>query len=77
MGRIRTAVILTKRSCCCRWLNRKGQDGKLAAEGGPIREFPEDGTVDEALKELSRRQSEDAETRRCMFLAYVRRRRYV
>eukprot|EP00903_Cladosiphon_okamuranus_P011413 g10756.t1 len=56
------------------WLNRKDENGRLAAEGGPIMEFPEDGTVDEALKELSRRQSQDAETRRCMFLAYVRRR---
>eukprot|EP00752_Nemacystus_decipiens_P005882 g5316.t1 len=58
------------------WLNRKGPDGTLAAQGGPIMEFPEDGTVEEALAELFRRQSEDAESRRCMFLAYVRRKSY-
>ncbi|CAN0258812.1 unnamed protein product, partial [Hapterophycus canaliculatus] len=51
------------------WLNRKEADGvTLAAEGGPIMEFPEDGTAEEALAELSRRQSGDAETKRCLFL---------
>ncbi|CAM9921014.1 unnamed protein product, partial [Ectocarpus fasciculatus] len=57
------------------WLNRKGEDGvSLGAEGGPIMLFPEDGTVDEAMAELYRRQSEYAETRRCMFLAGIARR---
>ncbi|CAM9143706.1 unnamed protein product [Ectocarpus sp. 12 AP-2014] len=57
------------------WLNRKGEDGvSLGAEGGPIMPFPEDGTVDEAMAELYRRQSEYAESRRCMFLAGIARR---
>ncbi|CAN0170864.1 unnamed protein product, partial [Ectocarpus sp. 8 AP-2014] len=57
------------------WLNRKGEDGvSLGAEGGPIMPFSEDGTVDEAMAELYRRQSEYAESRRCMFLAGIARR---
>ncbi len=47
----------------------------LAAEGGPIMEVPQDFTVDEAMSELFRRQSEFAEARRCLFKGAMYRRR--
>ena len=57
-----------------RWLNRRGEDGTaLGAPGGPIIEFTE-GTIDEAIAELYRRESEDAEAKRCRFTSYVTKR---
>ena len=57
-----------------RWLNKRGPLGNpLGSEGGPINTF--NGTVEEALSELYRRQSEEAEARRARFLMHIHTRK--